>query len=111
MIEVGRLCVKIAGRDARMKCVVVDIIDKSYVLIDGETRRKKCNAAHLEPTQQVLKIERNASHEEVVSALKEIGIAITEKKPKSKTERPRKTRKGASKAPKTVKEPAKLASE
>ncbi|MFH1511198.1 MAG: 50S ribosomal protein L14e [Candidatus Woesearchaeota archaeon] len=100
MIEVGRLCVKVAGRDARMKCVVVDILDGNYALIDGQTRRKKCNMGHLEPTQQVLKIEKNASHEGVVSALKEIGIIVSEKKAKPKQEKPKKKRAGKEKTEK-----------
>ena len=28
MIDVGRVCVKTAGRDAGRKCVVVEIVDK-----------------------------------------------------------------------------------
>lgn len=34
-IEVGRICVKLFGREAGRKCVVVDIIDKNFVLITG----------------------------------------------------------------------------
>ena len=41
MIEVGRLCVKIAGRDAGKKCVITELIDEKLVMIDGETRRRK----------------------------------------------------------------------
>ena len=61
MIEIGRVCVKTAGRDAGLKCVVIDI-DKKLVLIDGQTRRRKCGIAHLEPTKDVLKIKKGASH-------------------------------------------------
>ena len=63
MIEVGRLCVKLAGRDAGKKCIIVDILDDKFVLIDGETRRRKCNIVHLEPLNKVLSVEKNASHE------------------------------------------------
>ena len=59
MIEIGRLCLKIAGRDAGKKCLIVDILDHKFVLIDGETRRRKCNALHLEPMNQSIKIEKN----------------------------------------------------
>ncbi len=34
-IEVGRICVKLTGREAGKKCVIVDVIDKSFVLITG----------------------------------------------------------------------------
>ena len=74
MIEVGRVCVKIAGRDSGKKCVVVDVLEKSIVLIDGETRRRKCNACHLEPLKKKLAIKKGASHEEVMAALKKSGI-------------------------------------
>jgi len=43
----GRICVKTAGRDAGLKCVIVDVLDDKFVLIDGETRRRKCNILHL----------------------------------------------------------------
>ena len=65
MIQIGRVCVKIAGRDAGKKCVIVDILDDNYVLIDGETRRRKCNILHLEPLKEVIKIKKKASHEEI----------------------------------------------
>ena len=93
MIEIGRLCVKIAGRDAGKKCVIVDILDGKYVLIDGETRRRKCNVLHLEPLNQTVKIEKNASHEDVTKALKELGIEALQTKPKPKTQKPLKKRK------------------
>lgn len=93
MIEIGRLVVKTAGRDAGKKAVIIDILDDKYVLIDGETRRRKCNILHLEPLNQVIKIEKNASHEEVAKVLKEIGIEARQTKPKPKTTRPRKKRK------------------
>ena len=94
MIEIGRLCLKIAGRDAGKKCVVIDEVDKNYVLIDGQTRRKKCNRAHLEPLKEVLKVRKGASHEGVAEALKELGIVVKEKvnkvKKAEKTEAPKK---------------------
>ena len=30
MMEVGRLCVKIAGRDAGMSCLIVDILKDNF---------------------------------------------------------------------------------
>lgn len=93
MIEVGRICVKIAGRDAGLKCIVIDILDKNYVLIDGETRRRKCNILHLEPLKQVIKIKKNASHEEVKKEFEKLGLKSRETKPKEKKEKPVKVRK------------------
>ena len=92
MIEIGRLCVKTAGRDAGLKCAVVDILDDKYVLIDGETRRRKCNIMHLEPLKEVIKIKKNASHEVIKKEFEEIGLKARETKPKEKKEKPVKSR-------------------
>jgi large subunit ribosomal protein L14e len=85
-MEIGRVCIKIAGRDAGKRCVIVDVIDNTFVLVDGETRRKKCNIKHLEPTKELVKLEKGASHEEAIKALgiKEAKKATkTEKKPQA----------------------------
>lgn len=92
MIELGRLCMKIAGRDAGKKCIIIDILDNNFVLIDGETRRRKCNIKHLEPLDKVIKIKKKISHEEIKAEFKKIKIKVLETKPKPKTERPKKQR-------------------
>jgi len=84
MFEIGRLCLKIAGRDAGLKCIVIDKLNDNYVLIDGQTRRRKCNVKHLEPLDKVLKVSKGASHEDVVKELKKQGIEIKEKTKRSK---------------------------
>ncbi len=73
-IEVGRICVKLTGREAGRKCVLVDIIDKNFVLITGPkdvtgVKRRRSNVNHIEPLQDSVKIKRGASDEEVVKAL------------------------------------------
>ena len=95
MIEIGRVCLKVAGRDSNLKCVVVDTVDEKTVLIDGQTRRRKCNIKHLEPTDQFIKIKKGASHSEVVKEFDKIGIKVEEKKKKDKpkTVKPAKKRK------------------
>ena len=93
MIEIGRLIVKIAGRDAGKKAVIIDILDDKYVLLDGETRRRKCNILHVEPLEQKIDIKKNAPHNEVSKALKELGIESRETKPKPKTQKPKAKRK------------------
>lgn len=89
IFEVGRVCVKIAGRDAGQKCVVVEIIDNNFVLIDGMTRRRKCNTNHLEALNEIVKIKAGASKAEVGKAL---GIELVETKPKKAAEKPMKVR-------------------
>lgn len=90
MLEIGRLCIKTAGRDAGCKCIVIDILDNKYVKIDGETRRRKCNISHLEPLNSIIKINKNASHEDVKKECKKLGFNIKETKPKEKQVKPKK---------------------
>lgn len=93
-MSVGDLCVKTAGRDANKLCVVVDIINKNYVLVDGNTRRKKCNVKHLEPLGKNLKIKAKATTEEVIKAFSQEKIKVEKKETKKvkkeeKTEKPK----------------------
>ena len=93
MFEIGRVCMKIAGRDAGKKCVVVDN-SENLVLIDGETRRRKVNRSHIEPTGEIVKIAKGANSAEVCKAL---GVAAKVAKPRKASERPVKQRKEPSK--------------
>ena len=77
-IEVGRICVKIAGREAGMRCIIVEIIDKNFVLITGPKsitgiKRRRANISHIKPTEERIKIKRGASDEEIVDALTKTG--------------------------------------
>ncbi|MBW2967187.1 50S ribosomal protein L14e [Candidatus Woesearchaeota archaeon] len=109
MMEVGRLCVKIAGRDAGKKCVIVDTFDDKTVLIDGETRRRKCNLKHLEPLKETLRISKGADHSVIVSEFKKMGIELKETKPRKAAPKPKQIRASDRKkmAPKAEKKPAK----
>lgn len=97
MIEIGRVCTKIAGRDAGMRCIIVDIIDRNYSLVDGETRRRKCNNDHLDFTDRVFKISKGASHDKVKELFKkELNIEI--KDSVKKEAKPQEKKKGKGKA-------------
>ena len=77
-IEVGRICVKSSGRETGRKCVIVDVMDKSFVLITGPKkvsgiRRRRVNMNHIEPLQSKVDIKRGASDEDVSSALEAAG--------------------------------------
>ena len=77
-IEVGRICVKVSGREAGRKCVIVDVVDKSFVLITGPKkvtgiRRRRANVNHVEPMQDSVEIKRGASDDEVEEVLKSSG--------------------------------------
>ncbi|MBI4980544.1 50S ribosomal protein L14e [Candidatus Woesearchaeota archaeon] len=82
LFEVGRLCVKLAGRDAGRKCVVVEQLDPTYVLVDGATRRKKVNIKHLEPLAETIELNSGASHEEVKDVFEKLGLDVFDSKPK-----------------------------
>lgn len=73
-IEVGRICVKLRGREAGRKCVVVDIIDDNYILVTGPksltgVKRRRVNIRHVEPLDKKVNISKGASDEEVINAL------------------------------------------
>ena len=77
-VEVGRICLKTAGRENGKKCVIVDVMDKSFVLITGPrkvtgVKRKRANINHLKPLQEKLDIKRGASDEEVTQTLEAAG--------------------------------------
>ncbi len=84
MIQIGRVCLKIAGRDAGELAVVISEPEGNYALIDGNVRRKKCNLKHLEPTSNVLEIDANASTEDVLNAMEKAGLKVKKKAVKSK---------------------------
>lgn len=77
-IEIGRLCVKQAGRECCHKCVIIDVMDKSFVLITGPkkltgVKRRRVNINHLMPIEEKIDIKRGASDDEVAQALEEQG--------------------------------------
>lgn len=50
IFENGRVCVKIAGREAGKHCAVLEVKDANYAVVEGpEVRKRKTNVAHLEP--------------------------------------------------------------
>ncbi len=76
VFDVGRVCVKIAGRESGRKCVIVDVIDDNFVVITGPkeltgVKRRRVNVRHLEPTEYRINISRGASDEEVMRAIRE----------------------------------------
>lgn len=73
-IEVGRVCVKISGRESGKKCLIVEVIDRNFVLVTGPhkvngVKRRRANINHIEPTERTFKIDRGAEDEEIIQAL------------------------------------------
>ena len=101
MLELGRLCVKTAGRDAANYCVIVEVLDEKYVLIDGNVRRKKVNIAHIEPLNKKLDVKKGADTKTVLEALRKENIEIKKseetKAKKEKKEQVKKEKKNSKK--------------
>ncbi len=73
-MDVGRICVKLTGREAGSRCVIVDVVDRNYVIVTGPpevtgVRRRRVNMSHLQPLDEVVEISRNASDEEIAELL------------------------------------------
>ena len=77
-VEVGRICVKLSGREAGRKCVVVDVIDKNFVLVTGPfkvsgVKRRRVNINHVEPTELKVNVTKGDDDEKVTEALTSAG--------------------------------------
>lgn len=78
-LDIGRVCMKIAGREAGKYCVVLKKEGEAFVLVTGPkvltgVKRRKCNVDHLEPLPHTLQINENASDEEVLPAFEKSGL-------------------------------------
>ena len=76
--DVGRICVKLSGRETGKKCVIVDLTDKSFIVVTGPksvtgVRRRRVNINHVEMLDDKIDIKRDAPDEEVAGALKSSG--------------------------------------
>ncbi|WP_291765116.1 50S ribosomal protein L14e [Caldivirga sp. UBA161] len=85
VFDVGRVCVKLAGKEAGKMCVVVDIVDERFVIVTGPknltgVKRRRTNVKHLEPTEYRVEISKGASDEEVAKAIEAAGLVDIMKK-------------------------------
>ena len=89
VMEVGRVCVKLAGHEAGKRCVIVDVLGNVYVVVSGPgVKRRRCNIAHLEPLEQKVEIAKGVSDEDVKRTLEAAGLVKTEK-PSEKSSEPK----------------------
>jgi large subunit ribosomal protein L14e len=77
-IEVGRICMKTVGRESGRKCVIVDVMDKSFVVVTGPkkvtgVKRRRVNINHVAPLEDIVQVKRGASDEEVTQMLEAEG--------------------------------------
>lgn len=78
-IELGRIVVKVVGREAGKYACIVKQIDENFVLITGPrnltgVKRRRANVNHLEPTPYKLNIPEDASDEVVLKAYEEANL-------------------------------------
>lgn len=79
MYETGRVCLKIAGREAGKYCVIVESVDDNFVLITGPktvtgVKRRKCNIDHIEPTDNLIEIGSKADDASIENLWKSSGL-------------------------------------
>ena len=75
-MDVGRVCVKLAGREVGRKCAILERIDKNFVLVAAPgVKRRRCNVRHLEPTDLVLEFQ-GTGEEAVKAALEKANVSL-----------------------------------
>ncbi|MEK6932208.1 MAG: 50S ribosomal protein L14e [Nanoarchaeota archaeon] len=82
---IGRVIVKLSGKEAGRYGIIVDQLNENYVLIDGNLKRRRSNLIHLELTEQVLDIKKGAPTSEVREAMKKARLKVTS--PRAKVEK------------------------
>jgi large subunit ribosomal protein L14e len=66
----------LSGREAGKKCIIVDIVDKNFVLVTGPkqlngVRRRRVNINHLEPTEKKIDLSKGETDEEIMKGIDE----------------------------------------
>ncbi len=84
VFEIGRVAMKIAGREAGNFCVVVKPAEskkdeRNFIFVTGPKqltgiKRRKCNVEHLRATEHTLEIKEDATDEEVIAAYEKSGL-------------------------------------
>ena len=79
MYEIGRVCMKTAGREAGKYCVIVKKEDENFVMVTGpksvtKVNRRRCNINHLEPLMEKVNIKSDASDADVLKAYQEASV-------------------------------------
>lgn len=78
-LDVGTVCMKVAGREGGSVCCVVKPVDKTFVMITGPKpvtgiKRRRCNIEHLEPVGIKMDIKEDATDEEIIEAYKKSNV-------------------------------------
>jgi len=86
VLEVGRVCLKIVGREAGRYCVIIKPAGKSkeersFVFVTGPelltgVKRRKCNINHLQATEHKFDVQEDASEEQALAAYEKAGLTV-----------------------------------
>jgi len=73
-IEIGSLYIKTSGREKGKRCVIVDLMDKNFVLVTGPpkitgVKRRRVNLKHLSPTEDKIDVKKGATDKEIEQVL------------------------------------------
>lgn len=82
MFKPGLICKKTAGADKGKLCIILES-KEDIALIDGETRRRKCNIKHLEPLGAT-EIKEGASKIDILKTIEASGFKLNKIKAKKK---------------------------
>ena len=75
VFEIGRVVVKTLGREAGLSCVIVDIIDRSFVMIDGlKIRRRRVNYPISVVSPEKIDIKKGAKSQDVRKAIEKANL-------------------------------------
>ena len=88
IFSIGRVVVKIAGRDAGKTGVITEIFDDNYVMVAGQLRNRKCNIKHLELTGEEVKLPKQPDETAIATALQSINIPVEVKQKKAPKQNP-----------------------
>ena len=80
-LEVGSVCIKTSGREKGKRCIVVDLMDKNFILVTGPpkltgVKRRRVNIKHLQMTDEKVNVKKGSTDDEVANALTKIKGAI-----------------------------------
>ncbi|WP_455369260.1 50S ribosomal protein L14e [[Eubacterium] cellulosolvens] len=87
-IEIGSLYIKTSGREKGKRCVIVDLIDKNFVLVTGPqqitgVKRRRVNLKHLSPIEEKIDVKKGAPDKEIKELLTK-GKSTSKKDPAKK---------------------------
>ncbi|MFW9996561.1 MAG: 50S ribosomal protein L14e [Candidatus Odinarchaeota archaeon] len=78
VLDLGRVVIKTAGREATKKAVVAGFVDNNFVLVTGagvnKVKRRRCNIKHLIATPDKIDISNNAGDDEIRAQLEKASL-------------------------------------